>query len=126
MAATDVEGDIEQQIDAASLSEGNHLLVSEDVNPTSTSQPPKSRPQSIVIARVAGVVLLIYFLMTILGQLPTNNPQEDLPDKDPVEAQQIFRNDNGSQVTSGTAAIRQDTNGDANVFIAHEIKEIRY
>ena len=107
MVTTDIEGDVEQQIDSASLSEVNHLLVSEDVNPTSTSQPPKSRSQSIVIARVAGVVLLVYFLMTILGQLPTNNTQEDLPGKDPFEVQQqLYSNDSATNMTSGTVVVQ--------------------
>ena len=38
----------------------------------------------LMVARMGEILLFVWFVMTALGLLPTNTPQEDLPDKNPV------------------------------------------
>ena len=63
----------------------------------------------ITILRLAGWVLVVWTLMTLLNQLP-NVPQEDLPGMDPMEVRQAvtISNNSGANVTSGTAVIFDD------------------
>lgn len=59
----------------------------------------------ITIAKLAGWIIAIYFIMQMVGQLPAPYPQGDLPEKDPFAFVQMERSYNTSQVVSGTVAI---------------------
>lgn len=91
-SARSAEPDLEAcwQFEASSIAQGRRL--------TAAWRVP-------ALARLGGVVVVIYLLLTFLGQMPGDAPQEDLPEKNPLEAVQMMRSYDASQVTSGTVVI---------------------
>ena len=72
--------------------------------------PRAIRKRLVFFARMTRIVFVVYLLLTLLGLIPGEVPQEDLPENDPFPSAQLMQSD-AAHVVSGAVVIGSPLKG---------------
>ena len=68
---------------------------------------PPSRGIPALLAKIGTAIIVIWSIMTLLGIIPGGLPQEELPDKDPVEYHWGVQSYSPAETVTGPVVIPQ-------------------